>query len=137
MLQRHETNRQRRAAFTLMEMLVVVAIIVALAGLGGYYFMGALEEAKVDAGKTNLKTLTNACDAYSMKRGGYPDSLQQLLNKDEMGGPYVKGPEFLLDPWGHPFNYDKGGAKNQQMAPDISFNHPKTGEMYGNWPKGR
>ncbi len=48
MLQRHAINRQKRAAFTLMEMLVVVAIIVALAGIGGFFLLGALEDAKVD-----------------------------------------------------------------------------------------
>jgi general secretion pathway protein G len=136
MLQREQTNRQRRAAFTLMEMLVVVAIIVALAGLGGYYFLGALEDAKVDTAKTNLKTLTTACEAYSIKRG-FPDSLEQLLVRDENGGPYVKGPEFLLDPWQNHFTYNKAGTRNNGLSPDISFTHPKTGEVIGNWPRGK
>ncbi len=41
MLLRQDGKRNRRAAFTLMEMLIVVAIIVALAGIGGYYLIGA------------------------------------------------------------------------------------------------
>jgi general secretion pathway protein G len=137
MLQRQQNNRQRRTAFTLMEMLVVVAIIVALAGIGGFFFLGALEDAKVDTARTTIKgTLTPACEAYAIKHNGFPDSLQQLLVKDEMGGPYLKSADFLMDPWGHPYTYDKSGTKNNNMYPDISFTTPK-GDTVGNWPKGR
>ena len=40
-----------RHGFTLMEILVVVAIILILAGLGGYYFMGQLKESRKSAAK--------------------------------------------------------------------------------------
>ena len=46
MLPRKDRNRQRRSAFTLMEMLVVVAIIVALAGIGGFFLMGVAGRAE-------------------------------------------------------------------------------------------
>ena len=50
--------------FTLMEMLVVVAIIVALAGMGGYYIMGYMAESKNSIAKAQCKTLSNAINTY-------------------------------------------------------------------------
>ena len=47
----------RRVAFTLMEMLVVVAIIVVLAGIGGAYLMGQLERVKVNSATAQAKVL--------------------------------------------------------------------------------
>ena len=42
-------NVRRRSAFTLMELMIVVAIIVVLAGLGGIAFFGQLEKAKMSS----------------------------------------------------------------------------------------
>jgi len=42
---RNTRNRRRRPGFTLMEMMVVVTMIVALAGLGIFYMAGQAEEA--------------------------------------------------------------------------------------------
>jgi general secretion pathway protein G len=135
MVLRSETRRIRRAAFTLMEMLVVVAIIVALAGIGGFFLMGALGEAKTDLARTQAKsTLTSACQAYNLKRGAYPDSLQQLLQQDARGGPYLDDPSAILDPWGQPFQYDKSGPRNNGRKPDIWTKDPNNGVDIGNWP---
>ena len=48
---RRETRAAARAAFTLMEMLVVVAILVVLAGAGGVIYMRYLEDARRDTAK--------------------------------------------------------------------------------------
>lgn len=132
-LQQKELNR-RRAGFTLMEMLVVVAIIVALAGIGGYYLMGALTGGQKDVARTQVKgTLTNACQAYYLKHSQWPDTLQQLTVKDDMGMIYLENQDALLDPWKKPYQYDKSGQKNNQTKPDIYTTAPD-GEIIGNWP---
>jgi len=135
MLIRHKTIHQRRAAFTLMEMLVVVAIIVALAGIGGYFLLGQLGQSQKDIAKTQAKTtLTNACKTWAIRHGGaFPDSLQQLLSKDELGNPPIlENQDALKDPWGHVFQYDKNGTNNQGLYPDISTTAPD-GTKVGNW----
>jgi general secretion pathway protein G len=134
MILRTKVNRNRRAAFTLMEMLIVVAIIVVLAGTGGFFLMGALSEAKVDLARTQAKgTLTNACQAYSLKRGQFPESLQQLLQQDAKGGPYLDDPAAIIDPWGQPFQYDRSGPRNNNRKPDIWTKGPDGADI-GNWP---
>jgi prepilin-type N-terminal cleavage/methylation domain-containing protein len=141
-LLRQKIKSRRRAAFTLMEMLVVVAIIVALAGIGGFFLMGALSDSKKSIAQTQVKgPLTQACMTYSINHGGnFPDNLADLLKKDDLGkGPYLDNPDALEDPWSTPnqkrfYQYDKTGPNNMGMKPDIWAVDPKDNSKIGNWP---
>lgn len=135
MILRRETQRVRRTAFTLMEMLVVVAIIVALAGIGGFFLMQALSDSQKDLAQTQARTtLTQACQAYAIKHNGqFPESLQQLLQKDARGGPWLEDPDALKDPWGQPWQYDRSGPRNNNRKPDIWTKGPDGADI-GNWP---
>ena len=135
-------NRQnlRRAAFTLMEMLVVVAIIVALAGMGGYYVIGQLNESKVSTAKIKASSIDRAIKTYYIDVGDYPQQLTDLLQKTQTGtGPYLTKQDDLLDPWGRPYQYDPSGQKNSQfnqvvgvVTPDVYTTTPD-GRTVGNW----
>jgi general secretion pathway protein G len=137
MLIRQQQPQRRRPAFTLMEMLVVVAIIVMLAGIGTYYYIGQAEQSRKDTAKMKIRELQTAVETYNVQhRGQWPESLESLLQKDDSGlGPYLKSQEALLDPWDRPFQYDPAGTRNNSLTPDIWTQAPD-GKEIGNWPGG-
>ena len=131
----HQTQRQSRRAFTLMEMLVVVAIIVMLAGIGGYYYIKQLDSAKISTVKAQTKVLTEAAESYYVNHGSYPANLQALLQQTEQGGPYLKSADAIIDPWGRQYQYNQAGTRNGGTQPDIWADTPQ-GQV-GNWSPSR
>jgi general secretion pathway protein G len=129
--------RSARLGFTLMEILVVVAIIVILAGLGGYYFIGALQGSQKDAAILRAKEVSKAIGVYYVDHQQWPASLDALLVRDQNGkGPYLKSRDYLLDPWGNLFQYDPSGQMNNGLEPDVFCISPDQ-QKIGNWTQKR
>lgn len=133
-LRKNEIQRVVRQGFTLMEVLVVVAIILILASLGGYYVMGQLHESRKSEAKIQVRTLTTACENYELNYRQRPPSLNALLQKGEYGGPYLKNADVLIDPWGKQYQYNAQGPRNNGMFPDVWTTDPD-GREIGNWGK--
>lgn len=125
-----------RSGFTLLEILVVVAIIVVLAGVGGMIMLPQVDEAKKKTALSNVRgALTNAAQGYKLSNGNYPDSLAALTQPQPNGGPPLLEPDAVVDPWTKPYQYDPNGPRNGGNKPDIWTQSPK-GEIIGNWPGG-
>ncbi|RCK80742.1 MAG: putative secretion system X protein GspG-like 2 [Candidatus Ozemobacter sibiricus] len=86
----------RRSGFTLIEMLVVVAVIATLAILGVGYYTDYLEEARAAVVRSNLRTVRDALARHFKDRLAYPTTLEALQ------GPYLQDSyqKLLLHPWG-------------------------------------
>jgi type II secretion system protein G len=98
-----------RGGFTLMEMLVVVAILVVLAGTGGVIYMKYLEDAKKDTARSQTKILAQTVTAYQVKYGDYPPNLAVLAQPTPDGGrPFLEA-SALIDPWGREYQYAAPG----------------------------
>ena len=112
---------QRAAGFTLIEMVVVLAIIGTLALLVGPSILQNVGDAKVTAARTQVETFTVALDAYRLDTGSYPTTQLGLavLRTSPLDsaaapgwrGPYLRKP-VPIDPWGHPYSYRSPGAKD-------------------------
>ena len=135
MLTRHTTRqkaRTTRRAFTLLEILVVVAIIVMLAGIGGYYYIQQLESARAGRAKADCEGLSAQVEIYKMNNHEYPTSIDQLAAPQPNGGSALVPPDKTRDPWGKPYTIDPSGQHNSGLKADVYTVTPK-GQVVGNW----
>jgi general secretion pathway protein G len=112
----HCVLRMCSRGFTLLELLVVVAIIGMLAGYVGPRYFGQLGKAEVKVARSQLNALAKALDQYRMDTGHYPGTAQGLaalltrpVGESQWAGPYLSKNELPLDPWGKAFIYKSPG----------------------------
>lgn len=100
-----------RAGMTLIEIMIVLAILGSLAALLLPRFTGAADKAKVKEAKIQMGQLIQALQMYKTDCNRYPESLSGLTQKDSCNnwGPeaYVKKEKDLKDPWGNDFLYER------------------------------
>ena len=102
----------REAGFTLLEILVVIAILGLLIGLVAPAALRQLGGAKISVAKQTIERLGSVLDLYKLDVGSYPTTEQGLTALVERptgvsiwNGPYLKGDKVQNDPWNHPFSY--------------------------------
>ncbi len=83
----------RSGGFTLIELMLAVAIIGIMSSLAIPNYLGFLEKARVARAVSELNALDKEIKGYALSAELYPDSLAQI------------GRNALLDPWGNPYQY--------------------------------
>ncbi|EIL98056.1 type II secretion system protein G [Rhodanobacter thiooxydans] len=73
--------RLRRSGFSLIELMVVMAIIAVLVSIALPRYQGSVENAKLVALKSNLRVLRSAIDRYHDDKARFPASLQVLADE--------------------------------------------------------
>jgi general secretion pathway protein G len=121
---------ERRRGFTLLELLVVIAVIAILAGLVSPMIFRNVGDAKVSATRSQIEMLGLALDAYRLDNDYYPSTgqgLAALIQAPSVEplprnwrGPYLrKG--VPLDAWGRPYLYKSPGEQNPQSYDLLSY----------------
>ena len=109
-------QHKRMRGFTLVELLVVLAILGLLVGLVGPRVMKTLGTSKTKTARIQIEELSGALDIYRLELGRYPttsEGLQALVEKpgdmENWSGPYLKKSYVPKDPWGFEFEYQSPG----------------------------
>ena len=113
------------AGFTLMEMLVVLAIIGLIVGMVGPRILGTVDREAPKIALTQTKLLRGAIENFRLDTGRYPTSqegLGVLTTKPTEStaaarwrGPYTDG-EVPQDPWKNSYQYSVPGVNGQPFA---------------------
>ena len=97
--------------FTLLEILVVIAILGLLIGLVAPAALRQLGGARVSVAKQSIERIGGILDMYKLDVGTHPTGEQGLKALVERptgvtawNGPYLKS-DVPLDPWNHPYTY--------------------------------
>jgi general secretion pathway protein G len=114
MMRRNRTAR----GFTLVEVLLVIAILGVLAGVYAFTVGGRFDQSKVDAAKIQVEMVAGKISEYYLAIGSYPteaeNGLSALVTKpafddeslgSKWAGPYIKAKQ-LKDPWGNELGYE-------------------------------
>ena len=96
----------RQGGFTLVELLLVVAILGILATVAIMNVGGMGEEARVSATRTSIAAIEQAARMFEIRTGKYPDSIDQLTQP--LGDrPALLDKKAMNDQWGNPFTFKK------------------------------
>jgi general secretion pathway protein G len=111
------SRQRRRPGFTLMEVLVVVAILVVLASLGiGVFFY--LDSAKERTAFIQIRNIETAVEGYRALNGNYPETLDELA-MPQGDKPAPLAAQHLVDPWNRKYIYDPSQLHPATHKPKI------------------
>jgi general secretion pathway protein G len=132
-----------RGGFTLIELMIVVIIIAALAGMVVPRLIGRSDEMKSRIVEGDLATLSTALKLFRLDNDRYPSSqegLRALLTRPasakNWSEPYIE--DEPLDPWDQPYQYSHPGTRNKNGFDIFSIGvDGETGsdDDVGNWKK--
>lgn len=111
-------GRRSRRGMTLVEIMVVIAIIGILMAVIGGQVIGYLEDANVEATKIQIQQVESGLTVYAAKnRGKYPTTSEGM----QAAAKYFKGEEVPLDAWGNEFQYFAPGTNGDHDYEIISL----------------
>lgn len=112
-----QRSRNRQAGLTLLEVMVVLAIIALVAGLATPKLMESFGRAKSRTAALQMENLKGAVQLFYIDVGRYPteaEGLEALLvapaSLDGWRGPYLDGPGSINDPWERRYLFSAPGT---------------------------
>lgn len=121
------SQRTVRRGFTLMEVLLVLAILGVIIGLVLPNLLGRQKQANIAASRLGISNVEQALKLYALDHDGeFPltaAGLDALIvspgNDTKWKGPYLEGGKVPADAWGNPLQYAYPGQHQSGDKPDI------------------
>lgn len=124
--------RRRQRGFTLLEILVVLAIIGLIAAIAAPQVFRSLGGAKSDSARVQIESLSTSIDLYRLEVGKLPPDLEALIRKpagvDRWNGPYLRKSTIPKDPWGVDFHYRVPGEHGDFDLYSLGADNAEGGE---------
>ena len=124
-LQLQRRHPIRRRAFTLLEVMLVLVIIAAIAGIAVVNVGSFQEKAFRRTAAAEISNLKTMLDSYKLEVGSYPTQLSALYEKpSDLADPTkwmkISKEPIKPDPWGRPYEYTLNGAEFdlRSLGPD-------------------
>lgn len=112
-LDQHRKNPTNKDGLTILEVLVVLAIIGLLSAVVAPRIVGYLGRAKSETAQIQIDNLSNAVQLFYIDTGRYPATSEGLAalitspaNETNWNGPYMQSDAALSDPWGRDYLYE-------------------------------
>ena len=136
--------RRREAGFTLLELLVVLAIMGLLAAIIAPQVLRYLGSSRTQTARVQIQNIVAALELYKLDVGHYPtqaEGLNSLVtapgNETGWNGPYLKKESALKDPWGEPYVYKIPGQHGEfdiySLGSDKAEGGTGEAQDVGNW----
>ena len=113
-------NKRKQAGFTLIEMMVVVAVIGLLIAMVGPRVFNQVEKAERTRVAQDIRVVENALKFYRLDNFRYPTQAQGIealvtapSGADNWNGPYLDA--VPNDPWKTPYLYANPGTKGKDI----------------------
>jgi general secretion pathway protein G len=97
--------RHSERGMTLVEIMIVLAIMASIMGIVGFFARGAIINANIKEAQTQIGTLMQSVDSYYVFRNEYPENLEQLADPPRGMAPILE--RIPDDPWGNPYQFTR------------------------------
>jgi general secretion pathway protein G len=109
------SRARRNGGFTLIEVLLVLAILLVVAGAVVVNAVGVSDDANKKFAKSQISNLTNSVNLYRLNTGSYPSTLDALYSQpadiaDPSKWTRVIDKPVPADPWNRPYDYKTTGT---------------------------
>ncbi len=126
---RNSNRKRNQAGFTLIEIMIVLAIVGMLFSFVGVNVIKKFRESKLQGAKIQMASYEQALQAYYLAHSSYPHTsqgLQALISAPTVGrvpknypeGGYFNKKQLVNDPFGNPYRYECEDYQNYTISSD-------------------